>query len=162
MTIRRRTALAALLALATGPALAQGTPGSRNAAEAGVQQEILALRDRIRAAIATKDRAALDKAYADNFAHLRDSGRSDMKEERIALLLSGESTIETEPEENMVVQIYGPATAIATGVSPIKDRETNRLVPFRWLSVYVRQGDSWQVAVSQATRVQAAAPQRRR
>ncbi len=113
---------------------------------------MLAVREKIRAAVAAKDRPALQAAYADNFMHLRDSGRVDLKAERIALLLSGESTIETAPEENLNVQFYEPATVAITGVSAIKDRQSGRTTRFRWLTVYVKQADGWKVALSQASR----------
>ncbi len=124
----------------------------RSGPEAGAAQEVLALREKIRAAVAAKDRQTLQAAYADNFMHLRDSGRVDLKAERIALLLSGESTIETAPEENLNVQFYEPATVAITGVSAIKDRQSGRSARFRWLTVYVKQPDGWKVALSQASR----------
>ncbi len=119
-------------------------------------QEALAFREKIRVAIATRDKPALEAAYADNFSHLRDSGRVDHKGERIALLLSGEPTIETAPEENLVVEVFEPATVAVVAVSPVKDRETGQSPRFRWLTVYVKQAGGWKVALSQASRVQQA------
>jgi hypothetical protein len=139
------------LALAAAPAAAFAQ-GSRAGADASAAQEVLALREKIRAAVAAKDRKTLQAAFADNFMHLRDSGRVDLKPERIALLLSGEATIETAPEENMNVQFYEPATVALTGVSTIRERQSTRGARFRWLTVYVKQGDGWKVALSQASR----------
>jgi hypothetical protein len=85
--------------------------------------------------------------------HLRDSGRADLKGDRIDLLLKGEQTIESAPEEGLALQTYGPATAVATGVSAIKDPATGKAASFRWLVVYVRGDAGWQVAASQASRV---------
>jgi hypothetical protein len=121
-------------------------------ADASLAQEALAFREKIRTAIAAKDKAALDAAYAGNFTHLRDSGRIDHKGDRIALLLAGEPTIETAPEEDMAVQVYTPATVAVVAVSPVKDRTTGRSPRFRWLTVYVKQADGWKVALSQASR----------
>jgi Domain of unknown function (DUF4440) len=135
-------------------AFAQTARAPRIAAETPLAKEALAFRDKIRAAIAAKDRKALEAAYADNFGHLRDSGRIDYKSDRIALVLSGEPTIESAPEENMVVQVFEPATVAVIAVSPVKDRQTGLSPRFRWLSVYVKQADGWKVAVSQASRVQ--------
>jgi Domain of unknown function (DUF4440) len=146
----RRALLTALLAAAPLPARAQ-TAGAPSAASPATR-EVLALRERIRAAIARKDRATLEAVYAENFMHMRDSGRADLKPERIALLLSGEETIETAPEEGVAVQVYGASTAVATGSSQIKDPAT-RAATFRWVVVYVRDEGGWQVALSQASRV---------
>ena len=151
MSFLRRAALLFIAALAAAPVVAQ-TARPRAGAESALAQEALAFREKIREAVTAKNRQALNAAYADNFNHLRDSGRVDLKPERIALLLMGESTIETEPEENMTVQVYEPATVAVTGVSPIKDRQTGKPARFRWLTVYVKQADGWKVALSQASR----------
>jgi len=156
--LARRAFLTALVATAPSLALAQ-TPQRAPASSIPATQDVLALREKIRAAIAKKDRATLEAAYAENFMHMRDSGRADLKAERIALLLSGEETIETAPEEGVAVQTYGASTAVATGVSQIKDPATRRPATFRWVVVYVRAETGWQVALSQASRV--ATPARR-
>ena len=155
MRLLRRAVILIIAALAAATVAAIAQPGQRRmSAEAPLAQEALAFRERIREAVAAKNRQALEAAFADNFNHLRDSGRVDLKAERIALLLSGESTIETEPEENMTVQVYEPATVAVTGVSPIKDRQTGKAARFRWLTVYVKQADGWKAALSQASRAQ--------
>ena len=156
MRVLPRTALFILAALAPAPpaAFAQAARVFQSQADASLAEEALAFREKVRAAIAAKDRPALDAAYAGNFTHLRDSGRVDHKGDRIALLLAGESTIETAPEENMTVQVFTPATVAVVGVSPVKDRQTGRSPRFRWLTVYVKQADGWKVALSQASRAQ--------
>jgi hypothetical protein len=156
MRLSHRAALLVLVAAAPVAAFAQGARPSRPDGEAPLAREALAFREKIRAAIEAKDKRALDAAYADNFSHLRDSGRVDHKADRIALLLSGEPTIETAPEENMVVEVFEPATVAVVAVSPVKDRETRQAPRFRWLTVYVKGADGWRVALSQASRVQPA------
>lgn len=150
--LRRRAALALLPCAFASPALAQGGPALRAIPDAAATQEILDLRERLRAAVATKDRAALEGLYAENFQHLRDTGRIDLKGERVALLLSGDQGIETAPEEEMTVQIYGPATAVALGTSRVRDTPTGQSAPYRWVTVYVRGAEGWRVAFSQANR----------
>jgi hypothetical protein len=147
----RRALLTAFPAGALSVAL--GDHSFAQGADEGVARQILALREKIRAAVAVKDKAALEALYLDNFMHLRDSGRADLKAERIALLLSGESTIETAPEQGVTVHVYGPAAAVANGSSDIKDAATGRTAPFRWLVLYVDNGAGWRVALSQASRV---------
>lgn len=150
----RRSAMALfVLAVASSGVAAQSTRVARSSAESGATQDVLAVRDKIRNAVAGKNRSALEALYSDDFVHLRDSGRVEVKGDRISLLLSGESTIEVAPEESVDVRLFGPATAIATGVSLIRDPQVRRNVPFRWLTVYVKQGDAWQVAASQASRL---------
>src|SRR4051812_24204930 len=149
MPLSRRLILGFAAAAASLPAAAQ-TAAQPSAA---ATQDVLALREKIRAAVAAKDRAALEALYADNFMHMRDSGRADLKPERIALLLTGEQTIETAPEDGVAIQVYGAATAVATGASAIKDTATGKPARFRWVVVYFKGDPGWQVALSQASRV---------
>lgn len=118
-----------------------------------VDGQILAFRELVRAAAKAGDRAILAAAYERNFRHVREGGRVDDKAARIDILLAGESTIETAVEDELAIQSYGPGTAAAFGTSRIKERGTGRLIPYRWLAVYVRDGDTWRVALSQAARV---------
>jgi hypothetical protein len=147
ITLPRRAALASLLAL-VGPGAATAQQGG----DAQANREILEVRDRIKAAVAARDRPTLERIYHNGFSHLRDSGRVDLKPDRIALLLSGEITIEIAREEQVVVQTFGPSTAVATGVSAIKD-QAGRPARFRWLTVFVKDAlGTWQVVLSQASR----------
>ncbi|HEX2726682.1 MAG TPA: nuclear transport factor 2 family protein [Beijerinckiaceae bacterium] len=145
-------AVALLMIAVTSAASAQSARLPRNV-ESAATQDVLAVRDKIRNAVAGKNRSALEALYSDDFVHLRDSGRVEIKGDRISLLLSGEPTIEVAPEESVDVRLFGPTTAIATGVSLIRDPQVRKNVPFRWLTVYVKQGDAWQVAASQASRL---------
>lgn len=114
--------------------------------------DILGLRERIRAAAASKDRTVLEQMLADNFTHQREGGRTDLKRERIELLVSGEQSIETASEDELVIADYGENTASASGLSRIRDPETSRLVSYRWLAVYARIGGRWRLATSTAHR----------
>src|SRR5215207_10016296 len=97
-----RAALARALLLGLAPALPQASRPAPNA-DAAVHAEILGLREKVRIA-AAKDKSALERLYADNFSHIRNSGRMDLRGDRIALLLSGASSIDTAPEDEFVVQ----------------------------------------------------------
>ena len=114
--------------------------------------DILSLREHIRAAAAAKDRAALDGLLAENFFHQRDGGRTDLKGERVALLLAGEPSIETADEDELQLVLFGDTAATATGTSRIRDPETSRLVAYRWLAFYARLDGRWRLAASEAHR----------
>lgn len=118
-----------------------------------VRQDVLTLRRKLRTAVAARDRPALEQLYAENFNHVRESSRTDLKRERIDGLLKGESAIEIAPEDELIIEAFGPTTAVATGVSPIRDRETGKTTPFRWLAVYVKLDGAWRIALSQANRL---------
>ena len=115
--------------------------------------EVLEFRKVVTAAIEKKDAAALRRIYADGFAHTHGSGKVDGKDERIVSVLAGDPVIETAPVSDLVVHVPGGWTAIATGVSPVKSLADGRTYNFRWTVVYVRMGESWQIAASHATRL---------
>jgi hypothetical protein len=144
--------LALCLATSLAAALPAVAQGARDRQSDEVTREVLNLRERIRTAAAAKDAAALGALYAETFRHLRDSGRADLKDDRIALLVKGEPTIETAPDQGVEVTVHGAATAIATGTSAI-GTPLGRPVPFRWLAVYVKEEGRWRLALSQASRV---------
>ena len=123
------------------------------AAEKAVAEEVTEFRETLASAIERKDAAALRGMYADTFVHTHGSGKTDGKDARIVSALAGDPVIETAPVADLVVRVPGGWTAIATGVSPIKSMADGKTYSFRWTAVYVRIGDGWQIAASQATRL---------
>jgi hypothetical protein len=104
-------------------------------------------------AIEAKDAAALRRIYANGFVHTHGSGKVDGKDARIVSALSGDLVIETAPVTDLVIRVPGGWTAIAIGVSPIRSMADGKTNLFRWTAVYVRMGESWQLAASHATRL---------
>ncbi|MET0568056.1 MAG: nuclear transport factor 2 family protein [Hyphomicrobiaceae bacterium] len=123
------------------------------AAEKAVIEEVAEFRRLLAAAIEKKDAAALRTHYADAFVHTHGSGKVDGKDARIVSALAGDPVIENAPVTDLVIRVPGGWTAIATGVSPIKSMADGKTYSFRWTAVYVRMGDGWQIAASQATRL---------
>lgn len=146
--------LALLLAgfLSVGAALAHPPAILNQAAEKAVVEEVTEFRKTLAAAIERKDAAALRGMYADAFVHTHGSGKTDGKDARIVSALAGDPVIETAPITDLIVRVPGGWTTVATGVSPIKSAD-GRTYSFRWTAVYVRVGDGWQIAASQATRL---------
>jgi ketosteroid isomerase-like protein len=139
------------IALCSGGARAHSpdSPGAASPAEL----EILAVREAIRTAVAAKDAAALRRLYTDDFTHTHGSGKVDGRDTRIVSLLVDEPTIEMAPADDLHIRVHANATAIVTGRSPILSRAENRTYEFRWVQVFVRDGERWRLAVSQATRL---------
>lgn len=146
--------LALLLAgfLSVGAALAHPPAILNQAAEKAVVEEVTEFRKTLAAAIERKDAAALRGMYADAFVHTHGSGKTDGKDARIVSALAGDPVIETAPVTDLIVRVPGGWTTVATGVSPIKSAD-GRTYSFHWTAVYVRVGDGWQIAASQATRL---------
>ena len=122
-------------------------------AEKATVEEVIAFRKSVTAAIETKDAAALRRIYADSFTHTHGSGKVDGKDARIVAALASDPVIENAPVTDLVVRVPGGWTAIATGQSPIRSLADGKTYNFRWTAVYVRMGEGWQIAASQATRL---------
>jgi hypothetical protein len=153
--MRRRTLLPTLAAALTFPALALAHPHEQLTAErsAEIEQQIMAVRARLRDAVQAKDVVALRAIYSPGFTHTHGSGKVDGRDARLVALLAGEPVIELAPVEEITIRVPHADTAIVTGKSPILNTRENRNYDFRWIQVYVRIGGDWQLAVSQATRM---------
>jgi hypothetical protein len=154
---RRSLVLAAVAATLALPAarMAWAHPHEQLAQDrqGQIEQQVMAVRARLREAVGAKDVAALRALYAPGFTHTHGSGQVDGRDARIVSLLAGEPVIELAPVEELTIRIPHPDTAIVTGRSPVLNARENRSYDFRWMQVYVRVGGDWQLAVSQATRL---------
>lgn len=117
-----------------------------------ISEEVAAFRKEVAAAIKAKDAKRLQRMYAPSFVHTHTSGKTDDKKARIAALLKGDPVIETATVSDLVIRIPNDWVGIATGVSPIKSDDGNTY-DVRWTAVYTREGQSWHVAASHATRL---------
>lgn len=151
--MQRILSLGFLLFLWASAAWAHPPAILNQAAEKVVVDEVAQFRKLLAAAIEKKDAAALRTHYADAFVHTHGSGKVDGKDARIVSALAGDPVIENAPVSDLVIRVPGGWTAIATGISPIKSMADGKTYSFRWTAVYVRVGDGWQIAASQATRL---------
>ena len=144
MFLKTMPALFASLLLALVAAL-----GPDVSAQADPRDEIVAVRSRIAAAVAAKDRAALDRLFTSDYTHTHAVGRMDDRARRLGTLASGEATVDSVEPDEMVVRFYGDdrATAIAVGRSTVGDFE------YRWTVVYIKGPAGWQVAARHASEV---------
>ena len=122
-----------------------------------ISGEVEAFRKEVATAIKARNAKRLHRMYAPSFAHTHTTGKIDDKEARIATLLKGDPVIETAPERDLVIRIPNDWVGIATGVSPIKS-DDGKTYDVRWTAVYTREGQSWHVAASHATRLSESKP----
>lgn len=151
---RPRIAALALFAILVGPLAdvpARAHPPSivNETQERGIGEEIVAFRKRVAEAIQARDAAKLRDFYSPRFVHTHGSGKVDGKDARIVGALAGDPVIETAPVDDLVIRAPIDWVAIATGRSPVRAGD-GKTYEFRWTTVYVRAGDSWQIAASQA------------
>jgi hypothetical protein len=149
-----RRSLVIALALVGAPAAAHPLEQDRLAAGTNViqiEQEIMAFRAALVQAIRAKDAAKLRDMYTVGYTQTHGSGRTDGRDKRILSLIAGDPVIETVPPVDLVIRVYGPGVAIATGKSTIPDRRGDYDV--KWIAVYVKLEDGWKLASTQATKV---------
>lgn len=91
-----------------------------------VARRIESLRREVTEAIRRRDRATLERLYADEFTHTHASGQVDGKAKRIAALVSGEPTIESAEASDVSIRTYGAQTAVVTGQSAIRSQTHSR------------------------------------
>lgn len=143
----------AWLLLAAGQSLAHPPTILNAEQEKATVEEVIAFRKALADAIVAKDAGKLREMYADSFVHTHGSGKVDGKDARIVSALAGDPVIETAPVEDLKIRIPGGWTGVATGLSPIRSLADGKTYAFRWTAVYVRTEKSWQIAASQATRL---------
>jgi ketosteroid isomerase-like protein len=151
------TALMAL-ALAYGPSAVAHPPAIvSEAARKIISEEVAAFRRDVAAAIKAKNAKRLERMYSPHFVHTHANGKLDDKKARIAALLKGDPVIETAPVTDLVIRIPNDWVGIATGLSNLKASD-GKTYAYRWTTTYVRDGQSWHVAASQATQLHEVKP----
>ena len=116
-----------------------------------IEQQVMAARESIRAAVAVRDAGRLRALYAADFTHTHTSGKVDGRDARIVSLLAGEPTVELARVEELTIRVLHADTAILTGRSPIQRSDGAGARDVRWMQVYVRADGDWKLAASQAT-----------
>lgn len=148
-----RRVLVGGLALAAAPVAAHPVERDKLAANVNViqiEKEITAFRTALVDAIKAKDVARLRDMYTVNYTQTHGSGRTDGRDTRILSLVAGDPVIETVPSVDLVIRVFGPDTAIATGKSTIPDK--SGAYDVKWIAIYVRLDGEWKLASTQATK----------
>jgi len=131
-------------------ALAQTAPSSTSKVEREIQQlDSLRVQAMIHA-----DSSTLARVLADDLTYTHTNGRVDTKAQLIASLISGRLTYEAIDYEQSQLRNYG-AAAVNTGLVTMQVKAGEKRLRFqaRFTSVYVKQGEHWQMAAWQSTRL---------
>lgn len=116
-----------------------------------IQAEIASFRKEFQAAGSNRDAASLRRFYTDDFTHTHTSGKLDGKDARIVSVIAGEATVEQAPTTEFYLSCFGESMCIARALSPIKRASDGKWFDVRWTQTYVKTGNGWQIAISQAT-----------
>jgi hypothetical protein len=151
----RRNVAASMLAIGMlwmGDARAQ--PVTPSPALAEVSRELDTFRSELKRAAETRNIAKLRALIADTFTHTHASGKIDDKEAHIVALLARHPGIENGLMTDASVRLHGPDMTILTARSPILNPDDSKYYDFRWIQVFTKVSGHWQLAASQATRVE--------
>lgn len=131
-------------------ALAQTAPSFTSKVEREIQQlDSLRVQAMIHA-----DSSTLARVLADDLTYTHTNGRVDTKAQLIASLVSGKLKYEAISYEQTQLRSYG-TVAVNTGLVMMQVKAGEQRLRFqaRFTSVYVKQGEHWQMAVWQSTRL---------
>jgi hypothetical protein len=153
--MKRLFATAAILCLWLPAPFSAQTSTATPAADASLQQKILALEARRVAAMVNKDMAALDAILADDLTYTHSGGRTDTKATFMALIKGPDNRYLGVDYSNTEVITTGNAV-IVRGVAQIRLGEGPRgpatSYPVLFLDVYALRNGVWQMVAWQATR----------
>lgn len=137
--------LALLLGLPNG-VFAQA--GSRNA-----ESEVRDAVEKYRVALMKRDDAALKQIWADDYMFINGAGQLLTKNQRLANLSSGATSLDITMA-GMKVRVYGDA-AVTTGQVTIKGQYSGEESSgdYQSMTVWVRRGSAWQLVANQLTKI---------
>lgn len=164
--MKRILALAVLIIAASPIALGQ-TPdkpanqekptGDKVAASASVEQAVRQLDQDLLDAIVKNDTALFERVATDDYTATNPIGMNSTKAQAIAGAKNYK--FESLNADDVNVRIYGD-TAIVTGRATVKgqvktpaEKMQDISGQYRYIRVYVKQGDQWKVAASQLTSI---------
>lgn len=152
MKIPQLTAIL-LLALAGGVA-AQTTDAAKPNAE--TEKALMKMEQDVSAALTKADADALSKALADDFYAVNPDGTTQSKAEFVADLKSGKFKLESNKLDDMKVRAAGADMAVVTYRSADKGSVAGQDISgqYRWVDVFAKRGGTWQIIVSQGTRLE--------
>jgi ketosteroid isomerase-like protein len=116
--------------------------------------EVIAADDRRFQAMVKQDWAALDAALADDLVYVHSTARVESKGEHVANLKAGKPNYRGASPRERKVRLRGDV-GIVNGVSEMHVENAGKEQRFtiRYLAVYVRQADRWQMTAWQSTKV---------
>jgi ketosteroid isomerase-like protein len=132
------------------------TPGAWAQAPAGPEQALLTVETAWSQAAVGRDRAALDRFYADEYIFTNEDGVASNKAKEIADITSGAFRLTSFKFSDFNVHVYGEV-AVVTGQNNItgrwEDIAKDVSGPYRFTDVFVMRNGRWQCVASQSSRI---------
>ena len=129
------------------------TARTAGAADASVEQ-VLQRDEEMAGAVVSGDLARLEDIYADDYVYVGSDGRQMTRSERLGAFRSGALRYLSTKHKGATVRVYGQ-TAIVQGETHSQVVVNGKTVEgdFRYVGVWVRQGNRWRLVLTQATRI---------
>ena len=112
--------------------------------------------EQYRTALMKRDRAALERIWADDYTFVNATGAVRTKAERLANVKSGATNLDTiEQEPNPKVRVYGGDVAVMIDRVTLKGQYSGKATSGQFQStfVWVKQPSGWQLVCNQITPV---------
>lgn len=105
-------------------------------------------------AVVAGDLKRLEEIYADDYVYVGSDGTLVTRSQRLEGFRSGALRYLSTKHTGATVRVYGE-TAIVQGQTRSKVVAGERLIEgdFRYVGVWVRQGNKWRIVLTQATRI---------
>lgn len=114
-----------------------------------IEQELIQLKRDIGRAYVTKNVAALERIYADEYTVTDQAGESTTKAQEIERMKTGTALYEFTSYEDVKVRVYGD-TAIVAGRGMVKGRGKSGAfhTEYRSTNVFVKRSGRWQAVAA--------------
>jgi ketosteroid isomerase-like protein len=131
------------------------SPASRAQSAVEVEQAVMRLEQERVDAVTKGDLAALERIFADDLLYTHSNARVETKQQFLESVKSGSIKYEALKHSDLKVQLFGD-TAVLRGKSDIKGVANGQsfALPIRFITVYVKINNRWQMTVWQSTRVE--------
>lgn len=143
MTMNRISALALIAWLAGSSGSAQ-TPRS-------VEQELIALDQAFNDAQVKKDRATLERLWADDYSYTHSNGSVMNKAQDIADTMSGDMTWTAARLDDLTVKVYGDVGIVTGRLTMQGTARAYASGPRRFTDIFVKRNGRWQLVGGQTT-----------
>ena len=140
--------IASLVLLLAWPHSFFAQTGSENA-----ESEVKDAVEKYRTALVQRDATALKQIWADDYTFINGAGQLLTKEQRLANLGSGATSLDIAIAD-MKVRVYGD-TAVTTGQVTIKGKYSGKESSgdYQSMRVWVKRGNAWQLVANQLTKI---------
>ena len=118
------------------------------------EMEVLKINEEFDRAIVSRDVAAYERIFADDFIFTSFDGAVPNKKQEIAKVRTGSLQFEYGKSDDVRVKVYGKA-AVVTGRFKAKGISNGKDFSFveRYTAVFVKRGSQWQMVAEHATEV---------